>query len=60
MIITKRQPVSAGEMLIEEFMEPLAVYPRSIGDRNECQPPNDQRNLQQQTLCYGGHGIDIG
>ncbi len=25
MIITKRQPVSVGEMLIEEFMEPLAV-----------------------------------
>ena len=25
MINTKRQPVSAGEMLIEEFMEPLAV-----------------------------------
>jgi hypothetical protein len=24
MIITKRQPVSVGEMLIEEFMEPLA------------------------------------
>ena len=25
MMITKRQPVSVGEMLIEEFMEPLAV-----------------------------------
>ena len=25
MIITKRQPVSVGEMLLEEFMEPLAV-----------------------------------
>jgi len=25
MIITKRQPVSVGEMLIEEFMVPLAV-----------------------------------
>ena len=25
MIITKRQPVSVGEMLIEEFMEPLKV-----------------------------------
>ena len=25
MIITKRQPVSVGEMLIEEFMEPLAI-----------------------------------
>ena len=25
MIITKRQPVSVGELLIEEFMEPLAV-----------------------------------
>ena len=25
MIITKRQPVSVGEMLIKEFMEPLAV-----------------------------------
>jgi len=24
MIITKRQPVSVGEMLIKEFMEPLA------------------------------------
>ena len=28
MIITKRQPVSVGEMLIEEFMEPLAVTRR--------------------------------
>ena len=25
MIITKRQPVSVGEMLVKEFMEPLAV-----------------------------------
>ena len=25
MIMTKRQPVSVGEMLIEEFMAPLAV-----------------------------------
>jgi addiction module HigA family antidote len=25
MIITKRQPVSVGEMLIKEFMEPLAL-----------------------------------
>ncbi len=25
MIITKRQPVSVGEMLVEEFMEPLNI-----------------------------------
>ncbi len=25
MIITKRQPVSVGEMIIEEFMEPLKI-----------------------------------
>ncbi len=25
MIITKRQPVSVGEMIVEEFMEPLEI-----------------------------------
>jgi hypothetical protein len=34
MIITKRQPVSVGEMLIEEFMEPLAVTQGQLAKAN--------------------------
>ena len=58
MIITKRKPVSVGEMLIEEFMEPLAVTQGQLAN-DGGQPPNDQRNLQQQTVRYGGHGFDV-
>jgi hypothetical protein len=34
MIITKRQPVSVGEMLIEEFMEPPAVTQGQLAKAN--------------------------
>ena len=32
MIITKRKPVSVGEMLIEEFMEPLQMDQKQLAD----------------------------
>ena len=41
MIITKRQPVSVGEMLIEEFMEPLAVTQGQLAEAIGCQSPDD-------------------
>jgi addiction module HigA family antidote len=32
MIITKRQPVSVGEMLTEEFMEPLGITQSQLAE----------------------------
>ncbi len=32
MIITKRQPVSVGEMLVEEFIEPLGITQAQLAE----------------------------
>jgi antitoxin HigA-1 len=33
MLVTKRKPVSVGEMLVEEFMEPLGITQTELAER---------------------------
>ena len=53
MIITKRKPVSVGEMLIEEFMEPLGITQGQLASAMGV----SRRTVNE--LCTGKRSITV-
>jgi addiction module HigA family antidote len=51
MLMTKRKPVSVGEMLIEEFMEPLGITQTEPAEKTGL--PRKHVN----ELCRGGRAV---
>ena len=52
MLITKRKPVPPGEILLEEFMQPLGITQTELAERTG---PPPQANVNE--LCRGRRAI---
>jgi hypothetical protein len=52
MNITKRKPVSVGEMITEEFLVPMSL--------TRCESKNRQRAVYQSSRHHRGYRVDAG
>ncbi len=60
MNITKRKPVSVGEMITEEFLVPMSLTQGQLAEAMGVSRKNRQRTVYQSSRHHRGYCVDAG